>query len=186
MPITHTHKLYSTADAQVSKLLTDPAGGSATYGALTDVPGIKTVGLGFELNTVSLTGDNKELETDTTLRAVTVAFSHAKVSYDALAVFLGGTVTDSGTTPAQIARFRRLGADVLPYFKFEAKTPTSGVDTIGGDAHIVVYKGKVTDYSIPFAEQDYAIMTGTFRGVARISDDLFWDILTNETSLAIA
>lgn len=186
MPISHTTKWYSVSDAQVSKLLTDPAGGAATYGALTDVPGIKTAGLGFELNTVSLTGDNKELETDVTLRAVTISIAHAKVSYDALAILLGGAVTDSGVTPNQVARYRRLGADVLPYFKFEAKTPTGGVDLPSGDGHIVVYKAKITDYSLPSAEQDYATFTGTARGVARIADDFMYDLLTNETAVAIA
>lgn len=185
MPITHETKWFSVSDAKLAKLLTDPSGGAATYGTLTDVPGIKTTGLGFELNTVSLTGDNKELDTDTLLRAVTISFSHAKVSYDALAILLGGTVTDSGVTPNQIARYRRLGADVLPYFKFEAKTPTGGVDLASGDGHILVYKAKVTEYTLPSAEQDYATFTGTARGVARIADDFMYDLVTNESAVAI-
>lgn len=185
MPLSPVSKWFSTSDAQLAKLLTDPSGGAATYGTLTDVPGIKTVGLGFELNSVSLTGDNKELETDTTLRAVTLTFAHAKMSIDALVILLGGAATYSGTTPNQIARFRRLGADVMPYFKFEAKTPTGGVDEATGDGHILVYKAKITDYTVPSAEQDYATFSGTARGVARVSDDFIFDVQRNETAAAI-
>lgn len=185
MPITHDSKLFSTEDAKVGKLLTDPSGGSATYGALVDIPGIREVSLGFELNTVSLTGDNRELETDTVLRAVTLGWGQAKVSLDALAILIGGAVTDSGVAPNQIAQFRRLGADVLPYFRFAAKTPTSGIDVSTGAGRIEVFKCKITDYSIPFVEQDYAIISASARGVTRLSDDRIWDLVLSETATAI-
>lgn len=183
MPITHVHKTYAVTDAKIAKLTADPTGGTATYATAIDLPGIKSVGLGFEINNVSLRGDNRELDSDSTLVAVTVTFSHAKMSYDALPVLIGGTVTDTGTTPNQVARFRRLGADVFSYFKFEAATPTGGGDVATGDQHLIVYKAKITDYGLGLAEEDYQTFSGTARGVVRASDDFLFDLLANETAV---
>lgn len=186
MPITHETKLYAVSDAKIAKLLTDPTGGAATYGSLIDLPGIKEVGLGFVLNAKELRGDNKQLDADTTLVGVTLTFSNAKISLDALAVMLGGTVTDSGVTPNQKAQLRRLGSDVLSYFKFEAKTPTGGIDVATGDAHLVVYKAKVqSGFDLGFAEEDYRIFSGEARGVVRLADDFLYDLVENETAAAI-
>ena len=186
MASTHVSKVYSVEDAKIAAMTADPSGGTTTYGSLIDVPGIKNVGIGFEINTVSLLGDNTELESDSTLRAVTLTFDHAKVSLDALAVFLGGTNTDSGTGSAEIATYRRLSTDTMSYFKFEAKTPTSGTDNIGGDVHLLVYKCKITDYSLGMPEQDNATISASARGVARASDLRLWDLVFNETAAAIA
>ena len=186
MPISHDSKLYAVEDAKIAKLLTDPSGGSATYDTLIDVPGIKTVSLTFDLENKELRGDNRRLDSDTTLAGVTVAFSHAKLSLNALAVMLGGTNTDSGSTPNQKATFTRLGADALNYFKLEAKTPTAGVDTGTGDAHMVFYKLKLATYELGFAEEDYQIFSGTAQGVVMLSNDKYFDIVFNETAAAIA
>ena len=186
MALADPTKLYAVSDAKIAKLLTDPSGGSATYDSLIDVPGIKSVGLDFEFNDVELRGDNGRMESDSTLIGVNVSFDHAKVSFDALAVMLGGTVTNTGTTPDQVKQFRRLSTDVTNYFKFEAKTPTGGVDTTTGDAHLVIYKLRLTGYDLGFAEEDYQTFSGEARGVARVADSFLFDLVHNETAAAIA
>jgi hypothetical protein len=183
---THVSKLYSVEDGKIAALTADPSGGSATYGSLIDVPGIKTVGIKPEISNVSLTGDNVELESDSALKAIVMTVANAKMSLDALGVMLGGTTTDSGTGAAEIARYRRIGTDAFSYFKFEAKTPTNGTDNIGGDVHLVVYKAKLTDIDFGFAEQDYAIVSWTARGVFRTADAFLFDLVFNETAAAIA
>lgn len=186
MPLTHVHKLFAVSDAKVKKITADPSGGTTTFATAVDVPGIKEIGLDFEINAVSLRGDHRELDAASTLVAVTGTFTHAKVSLDALPVFLGGTTTDTGTTPNQIAKWRRVAADVMPYFSLEGKTPTGGSDDETGDAHLLIAKAKITGYSLGLAEEDYRIMSGSFRGVYRLADDILIDLVANETAVAIS
>lgn len=186
MPLSPVTKLYATEDAKISKLLTDPSGGSATYDPVIDVPGIKTVGIDFELSSVELRGDNTRLDADSALVGLNLTFEHAKLSLDALAVFLGGAVVDSGVAPNQKKTFSRLGTHAPSYFRFEAKTPTNGADTVGGDVHLVVYKCKLVDYELGFAEEDYQTLSGEFQGVYRTSDNKLFDVVLNETAAAIA
>lgn len=186
MPISHVSKLFAVDDAKIAALTADPAGGTTTYGSLIDIPGIKNVGLAFDLNSVELRGDNGRMDSDSTLIGVTLSFEHAKISLDALAVFLGGTNTDGGTTPNMTGTFSRTSAQSLSYFKFEARTPVNGVDTTGGDAHLVIYKAKVTSYSLGLAEENYQTFSAEAQGVFRIADSKLFDIVLNETAAAIA
>lgn len=185
MPISRTTKLFAVEDAKIAKLTADVTT-APTYDVLIDVPGIRTVNVGFDINSVELRGDNKQLDSDSTLGSVTVSFEHAKLSLDALAVMIGGTTVDSGVAPNQKATFTRTGTNAFSYFKFEGKTPTNGVDTPGGDAHLLFHKCKVTAYTLGFGNEDYQILSGTFKGVYTISNDKLFDVILNETTAAIA
>lgn len=184
MALSHTTKAYAVKDAAVAKLLTDVTT-APTYSSLVDIPGIKKIGLDFDLKNVELRGDNKRLDSDTIMIGCTVTFDHAKVSFDALPVFIGGTTTDSGTTPAQITKFSRLSTDVFPYFRLEGATPTSGVDVVGGDLHLAFPKLKVSKYTLGLAEEDYQLFSGEAKGVFAISNDKLFDFVLNETATAI-
>lgn len=187
MPVAHTpHKIFAVDDAKISALTADPAGGTPTYGTAVDVPGIKSVGLSFEINNKELRGDNRRLEADSILVGINGTFNHAKMNLDALPILLGGTVVDSGLAPNQIARYRRIGSEVFSDFKFEGRTPPSGVNLVGGDAHLVVFKAKITGYELGLAEENYQVFSGTFAGSFRVSDDALWDLILNETATAIA
>ena len=186
MALSHVTKLYAVEDAKISPLTADPSGGTATYGAAIDVPGIKSIGLGPDITSVQLRGDNRELDSDSTLQAMEVTFEHAKLSLDALEVLMGGTTTDAAVTPDQTATFSRVATDAFSYFKLEAKTPTNGGDDVGGDVHIVLYKCKVTDISFGFAEEDYQTVSVTARAVYRAADEKLFDIVQNESAVAIA
>lgn len=185
MPISHTTKIFAVTDCKIAKVLTDVTT-APTYDALVDIPGIKKIGLTFDMKSVELRGDNRRLESDTTLVGCKITFDHAKVSLDALPILLGGTTTDSGTGTTEVATFKRLGTDVLNYFKLEAATPTSGVDTVGGDLHLVIPKLKVSAYNLGFAEEDYQIFSGEAVGVFTISSDELFRLVANETAAAIA
>src|SRR4051794_12596563 len=109
MAITHKTKWFAVVDAKISPMTADPEGGAATYGASVDVPGIKSVGLTWQITSKELRGDNKRLDVDVSITGIRLQFAHAKLSLDALAILLGGSVIDSGLTPAQKARYRHLG-----------------------------------------------------------------------------
>lgn len=187
MAISHFSKLYSVVDAKIAAVTADPAGGTTTYGSLVDVPGIKSVTIGGDVSTVELRGDNTLLDANSTLTNISLSFEYAKLSLDALDVLVGGTVTDAGAGSAETATWRLLNTDTLGYFKFEAKTPTAGVDEVAGDAHIVLYKCIITGFpEFGFAEEDYQTFTVDALAVARLSDARWIDVVFNETAAAIA
>lgn len=187
MPISHVTKIFAVEDAKLAPMTADPAGGTATYGTIVDLPGVKSVGMSFDIENKQLRGDNSLLDENSILTGLGLSVEWAKLSLDVQAALLGGTVADTGTTPNQKSTHSRLGTNSLAYFKFEAKTPTDGVDTIGGDGHLIVYKCILSGFgSLGFAEEDYQTLSADFRGSPRLSDSKWWDHVLNETAVAIA
>lgn len=185
MALGHTTKVFAVSDAKVSKLTADVTG-TPTYAASVDVPGIKKVGLSFDLKNVELRGDNQRLDSDSILVGCKATFDHAKVSMDALPIFIGGTAADTGTTPSQVTTFTRVRGDTLPYFKLEGATPTAGVDTSTGDLHLVLNKLKVSKYDLGLAEEDYQLFSGEAVGVFPISSGELFRLVMNETAAVIS
>lgn len=184
MALAHVTKWHHVNDAKVSLMTADPAGGPAVYAASIDVPGIKEVGVTPTFRNQELRGDNQKLDEDSQLTALALTFRHAKLSLDALGVFLGGTVADAGVTPNQSASYDHLGTSTLPYWKFEAQT--TGVDIIGGDGHLIFWKCIVSAYELGFAEENYRTFGGGARTMPRLADNKWFRIVENETAVAIA
>lgn len=186
MALAHYSKWFAVKDAKVAKMLTDPVGGPATYATAVDLPAIKGVSVGYTVETVDLTGDFSLVDTDSILRKLTLSFTFGKESMDARAAIFGGTVSDSGTTPNQIAKWRLLGTDTLfPFFKFEAQAVS--VDAVGGDGHLLLYKCKTsTPPPLGMTEDNYQPFTTEAVAVPRIADSFWIDELINETAVAIS
>lgn len=180
MAVSPVSKLYSTEDCAVRELTSDVLG-FAGYGDQIDVPGIRQVTLTPQIESKQLRGDNRELDADSTLVAVELSFEHAKISFTALPVFLGGTWS-SGTT----GTYDQVGSDTLPYWSMGWRTPTSGGDEIGGSVEFQVFKAKLTAYTLGTAFEDYQILSGTARGVYRLADDKLFRALVKGTAGAIS
>ncbi|MFD6294517.1 phage tail protein [Streptomyces sp. NPDC060235] len=188
MPLQRFTRVYGIKDAKIAPLTTDPAAGSPTYGALIDVPGIKTFEISGDVEVKSLRGDNTKLATNSAITNIQVSVTHAKMSLDVLAAIIGGTVTDSGTTPAQKTGWDLTGANAtMPPFKLEGVTPPNGVDIVGGDMHVVLHKLTLASFpDLGFAEEDYRIASFTANADPLLSSDKWLSIVLNETAAAIA
>lgn len=186
MPISRVTKLYAVEDAKIAPLLADPEGGAPSYGAGIDVPGIKSMEISGDVEVKELRGDNRLLDSDSSLTNVTVAFPHAKLSLDVLAALLGGDVTDAGTTPSQSTTWDLdSGAKPLP-FKLVGKTPAGGSDQIGGDVHFTLWKCILSSFpGLGLAEEDYRTIENEARAVPLISTGKWISVQINETALAI-
>lgn len=181
-------KLYSVQDCKISPLLTDPAGGTATYGTSIDVPGIQQMAISGSVEVKKLRGDNGPLATNAQLTEISVQVTNAKLSLDVLVAILGGAVTDSGTTPAQKSVWGLTAANAtLPPFKLEGITPPNGVDIIGGDLHWVLYKCSLTAFpDLGFADEDFRT-TGFTAGCDPLLSTGKWiDAVLNETLVPIS
>lgn len=187
MPLSRVTKLYSVQDAKISPLLTDPAGGSATYGTPIDVPGIQTMEISGDVETKSLRGDNGLLATNSVVSNIQVAVNYAKLSLDVLVAIVGGVVTDSGTTPAQTSTWDLGQATAtLPPFKLEGVTPAGGTDIIGGDLHWVLHRLNLSAFpALGFSQEDYRIASFSANASPLVSTGEWITAVINETAVPI-
>lgn len=187
MTLAHFSKTFAVQDAKIKKITADPAGGTTTFATAIDIPGIKSVDVTGVVNIKRLRGDNTLLDVNVVLESLAVKYNYAKEQLDARAVYLGGTVSDSGTTPNQVAKWALDNTGVPGYFQFEAKTPTNGVDFIGGDAHLLLYRSMVSNFpGLGFAEEDYKLYEVEAEVMPRLSDGKWIDVIYNETAAAIS
>jgi hypothetical protein len=188
MPVQHFTKWFAVEDAKMALVTADAAGGATTYATAIDVPGIKAVKLTGNVEVKALRGDNQLLDKDSVLLDLQIAVEHAKVHLDLLPAF-GFTVADSGTTPNQIATASLVGgAPQRPKpFKFSAKTPTGGVDLIGGDGAMIFYKCVASQFpEMGFAEEDYQTVSFEAESMPCLGTGFKWlDILVRETQAAL-
>jgi hypothetical protein len=183
--IAHFSKVFACEDAKVYPMTAD-TGGAPTYGSGIDVPGVKSLEISGSIDRKSLRGDNRLLDIFAVLTDVTGRLNHAKLSLDMLAAQLGGTVVDSGTTPNQKATWSLTSTSAPKYWKIEAKTPTDGVDMVGGDLHVLFYKCVLSSFpGLGLAEEDYQIPGLEFGTVAALSNGKWMDVVVNETFVAI-
>ena len=183
MALAHFSNVYGITDCKVAPITADTSGGT-TYGALVDVPGVKSMEISGTVNTKRNRGDNKLLAVRSLIESMQASVPYAELSLDLLAAIAGGSVTDTGSTPNQKATYAQLGANTPKYFKLEAKT--DAMDFISGDGHILLYKCMMTAFpTFGLAEEDFAGYQLTAEAMPR-GDDKFFDIVFNETAAAIA
>jgi hypothetical protein len=188
MALTHYSKVFAAEDAKIAKITADPAGGTTTYAAVVDVPGIKSVTISGDIENKELRGDNTLLDSFSVLTGITVSWANAKLSTDVLAVILGGATVDTGTTPNQVATYSLLNSDTMNYFKLEAKTPANGSDDVGGDVHFILPKCILSSFSeMGLAEEDYRTTSAEARCLQPLgTGGKRLQIVRNETAAAIA
>lgn len=184
MPLAHFSKVFAVTDAKIAKLLTDPAGGPATYGTSLDVPGIKAVGVSGDVEVKELRGDNGLLDKDVTITNVQVAVGHAKLHQDILAIILGGAVVDSGTTPNQKSQWDLLGTSRPSYWKLEAVSASA--DFVGGNVHWQFHKTIVSGFpEMGLAEEDYQDVSFTGDCAPLIANAKWVSNILNETAAVL-
>lgn len=169
-------------DVKVYPLTADPAGGSPTYGTGVDIPGILRLNISPDVAEQKLLGDGKVLATDTKITSMAVDFEHSKVSLDAAKIMIGGTVTDTGTTPNQKTTFAHKGADVGQEFKLEGKisSPDLGI----GSITLILYRIKIGKYTLGAQDSNggYVTISASGTAMALLSNDNMFDIVENETA----
>jgi hypothetical protein len=168
MPVTHISKVFAAKDAKFWPLTADVSG-SPTYGTGIDVPGLKTVTITGDVNSVELRGDNGLLDVASSLSNIGVALEFAKQSVDLLAAWFSAAVVDSGTDPNGIATWTLLGTSTLNYVGLTANAV--GADPITGDVLFSVYKMLLSSFpEMGLAEEDYKTQSVEFVATPTISN----------------
>lgn len=184
MPVSHDTSVFAVKDAKIRKVTADAAG-AITYGPSVDVPGIKSVSISGDITTAELRGDNRRLDFRSILGGISVEFEYAKLSLDALAVLLGGTVADTGTAPNQVASFSITGSESFSFFQFEAVS--AGSDAIAGEVVMRLNKCILSEFpDLGMEEEDYATVTVAAEAVKPLATASPWlEVIHRETAVAL-
>lgn len=178
-------KVFAVEDAKLRKVLTDPDAGPATYGPAIDVPGITQAVIAGDVNTVRLKGDNRTLDSDTTVGDLTCTFDHAKLSFDALEVMLGASSAATGVAPSTVETLTYAADDVFGDFVLEFRTPRY---SDGSDVHMRTAVLKLSSFpELGMTAENYKTTEGlecALRPLAS-SPNLF-QIISNETGADIS
>jgi len=155
MPVTPTTTTYvfGASGAKISKLLTDPAGGTATFATGVTVPGLKSVEISGKSNSKPLRGDNKLLANLTTLESVEVKLTFAKWDQNLWSIFTGATVTTDSTTGNSTSTLS--AGQTGSYFKLNAVSYAAS----GSGSNVVINLPKLIVTDLPpigLKEEDFA------------------------------
>jgi hypothetical protein len=185
MPVQHFSELLDVNDCKIRKLLTDPAGGTASYSSWVDVPDVTNVQVEGEVDVKKRRGDGVVRSQRLIITGMKCTIENTVLDLDVKALLEGGTVVDSGTGTTEKARFVFGKANVPPYVQMEAQCTT--VSLSGADVHLSLYKASLNNV-IPFGfgGEDFKTFSYELGAVARDSDDNYGFIDINETAVAIS
>lgn len=183
MPLT-THPLpFGLRDVKLTPFTT---GAATAYGTPSvDLPIARTFSFSETEEYEELTGDDSIVGTHGAGPVVEWELESGGLPFEAYKVMAGGTITESGTTPAMKKVFSKLSSDSRPYFKAEGQA----ISDSGGDVHGIVYKAKA-DGSLEgeFAYGAFMLTSASGKGYpSTVTADLnkLYDFVQNETAVAI-
>ena len=180
MPLDTVTQVFAVQHAQVAPVLTDNAGAAVTHGTWVDVPGIKKLELTGTMTKKTLRGDNRLITQRVLLDELTCTFDHAKLSLDVLVVMLGGTVTQSGTTPDQLATWSLLKTAVPLQFGLTGISASS--DSPTGAVRFRMPVCSLSKYpDMGLAEEDFRIVSAEMSVLPPNGLDEWLDVVIEET-----
>lgn len=174
---------YGVRDCKIIPITADTEDG-VTYGEIIDIPGIQSIEFNPTFVEDELLGDDDVLDVYSKISNWEFSIKYAKLSFNALAAFTGGSVNDSGSTPNQLKTFSQEKTDKPGYFKLIGKSAYS-TDNYSGDLHVVFYKCKITDLGNTL-QSAYGEFTGAGKAISRVYDGKIFDLLCHETAVDIA
>jgi len=97
-------------------------------------------------------------------------------------IMSGGTITESGVSPAMVRKYTKKTSQQRPYFQVEGRA----ISDNGGDVHGVVYRCKADgDLELELANGSFALTSASGKGYGnQVTEDLY-DWIHNETAKAI-
>jgi hypothetical protein len=177
MPLANTLP-FGLRDVRIYPILA-----SGSRGTGVKLPVSKTFSFKEVASSAELKGDDIVQGVHTYDPMVDFELEGGGISLDAYVVLVGGTVTATGTTPAQVKSFSKLRTDQRPYFDVEGQA----ISDSGGDVHCVVYHCKITgDLDGKFENGAFFMTKCTGKGIGDPTSGKLYDFVQNETAVAIA
>jgi len=150
-----------------------------------DLPNSRTLSFTEKEDFSQLRGDDKVVASHGSGPTVEWELEGGGMSFEAVQVMYGGTITTTGTTPNQVKKLTKLVTDQRPYFKIQGQA----ISDSGGDIHCVIYRARSTDdFSGEFKDGEWFLTGASGEGYASlVTADInkVWDFIQNETATAI-
>lgn len=176
MPLTTVPLPYGLRDVKISVLANEVPGTSI------DFPNARTLSFSEAEDFAELRGDDGVVAVHGNGASVNWSLEGGGFSFDAVKGMYGGTITDTGTTPAQKRVWQKKDTDVRPYFQIEGQA----ISDSGGDFHVKLFKCRATgELSGTLADAAFWLTGASGRAIARTSDRAIYEITQNETAVAI-
>lgn len=183
MPLTTTPLPYGLRDVKLTPYTNDSATTLGTPSV--DLPNARTFSFSESEEFTELRGDDKIVTTRGQGTSVEWDLEAGGLSFEALKIMAGGTITETGTTPAQKKIFAKKVTDSRPFFKVEGQM----ISDSGGDLHCVLDRCRSTGgIEGEFSDGNFFLTSGS--GVALPSlitarVDTIYEFVQNETAVAI-
>ena len=158
-----------------------PLSSAGVVGTGVPLPASQTFSFSEEEEFQTLRGDDRDVAIHGRGPKCSFDLEAGGISMEAWQVLTGGTIAETGTTPAQVKKFTKKTTDARPYFKVEGRS----VNDVDGDTHIEVMKCKITDtLEGEFADGEFFVTSCSGEGIGDANDDLYI-ISWNETAAEI-
>jgi len=135
MPLTGNTLPFGLRDVKLTPIKTD---GTLDTANKVDLPAARTFSFTDAEDFETLEGDDSTAASHGKGPLVEWDLEGGGLSLDVWKVLSGGTITQTGTTPAQKATYTKLVTDSRPYFQVEGQA----ISDSGGDVHCIVYRCK--------------------------------------------
>lgn len=159
--------------------------------SLIDLPNAQTFEFTENEDYTELRGDDKLVTSHGNGAQLDCSLESGGVSIDALQALNGGTIIETGVSPNQKKRYRKLTTDQRPFLTIIGQS----ISDSGGDFHGIVYTARATgDIAYDRADEEFLIpsvditgypcrVNGLVAGSAIL--DALYDFLQNETITSI-
>lgn len=163
-----------------------------TFGStLIDLPNAQTFEFTETEEYTDLRGDDQLVTSHGQGPQMDCSLESGGISMEAYAAINGGQIIETGVTPNQVKRYRKLVTDQRPFFAVIGQS----ISDSGGDVHAVVYRCRATgDLAGTFTDGEFFIPTADITGFGcLVNGDLdgepilgaLYDFVQHETITAI-
>jgi hypothetical protein len=144
------------------KLIEYPTLAADSFGtALVDLPNAQTLSFTETEEYTELRGDDQLVASHGQGAQLDAELESGGISMEAYKVINGGQIVETGITPNQVKRYRKLVTDQRPYFVAIGKS----ISDSGGDFHTVMYRVRATgDVGGEFADGAFLVPTSALTG----------------------
>lgn len=177
MPLTTIPLPFGLRDVKIRPV----TGPTDTAGTSVDLPNSRTFSFSEAEDFEELRGDDGLVAVRGLGASIDWELEGGGVSFEAVKTMYGGTIAETGTTPAIKKTFSKVATDTRPYFQVEGQA----ISDSGGDFHVLLYKCRATgELSGELADGSFWLTGASGRALPNSTGKLY-DLIQNETTAAI-
>lgn len=147
-----------------------------------DLPNARTLSFAEAEDFDELRGDDGVVAVHGKGASVNWSMQAGGLNFEAMSAMYGGTITSSGTTPAQTKTWKKKGKDIRPYFQAKGQA----ISDSGGDVVVTLYKARCTgEFSGEMGDGAFWLSGASGRAIPLQGTDDLYEFKQNETSVVL-